>query len=639
MKNILIAVGVLLVVVGSFVFYQGASADLNSGLDRPTENASEVLAGGAKEELVTRAPDRERLALESAAPVVEARKLVDTVSSKEPFDSPVIRGRVVAADGAGLLGNQKIYDTFEFHEDGRTSRMYRGGFRSTREQGLFVIHCPERVNQTTVLVISVSGSNGAAKKEYELKVGEMEQHPWGWQAGDLRLSGFRTLEVRVQDVGGKPIEGAVAFTAKEQRLESEKSDEFGRCQLKGVEDAVQSIGAVAVGFRVVHVPIAKEGPTTVTLEGGNQLEVQVLDVRGLADERLQLHMVSEVPMFYGDEVWPAMAFKRLDASGLGGAIHYDGGTDVTFTHIPSDVSRFRVFDITPELPFRLEVQDSFGHVLVGSDVDGLAPREHRVERYQVQGEVFNLRGRVLDPLGEVVQCRVAMMGSVQAFHVKTDEEGRFSFDGLGTEDIWLRIDTKLYARFDYRGRVPKGGDLGDLFLEQGNTLMVRVVDRNGGELKAHVMTQSKGMRVGDRQHSKLLENGLNELSNLASGEVGLLVSVGGVNYERTVHMPRAEILELEFPVHGGVEVTGLDVLRKNRKVGWRVYLAPIDEDKVVIVEGLRKGANDAYLRPILPGRYHLRLQEWQPRPIASYKDLIEPRLVEVVAGQVTRVDL
>ncbi len=619
---------------------------------RPGTKPGPLELGAPAEEAGGEATDEQAVLLPSAKqdatreapvlPVQASEKQVEAgpqsaVEDQEEFDGPVIRGRVVSSSGAALLSRPKIFESFQFGEHG--GRMIRGGARSTGDGGLFVIECPERTDLSTVLEITVSAHDNSHKKKYRLAIGEMQQEPWGWQAGDLRLSSLRSLDVLVQDMAGNPIPGAIAFTVKEQRLESGETNELGMCKLDGVEESVLLVGAVAIGYGEAHVPVAAEGATVVALAGSNQLAVEVLDVRGQPDEGLQLHLISKHPMFFDDQEWPAMAYKKLEASGMGGATRFVDGADVTLTSLSGRASQFLIFDLKPDVPFRLEVQDTFGHVLASRDLEGLTAREHRDERFQVEDELVDLRGRVLGHLGEVARCAVTMMGGSGPFRKRPDGEGKFSFDGVGSKDVWLRVESGDYALLDYRGEVPKGGDLGDLVLEPTHSLLIRVVDTRGANLKAHVMTLVEGMDIGDRQHSKLSAAGLNELTHLASGDIAFDIRVGGLSYERTIRLPRSEPYELELPVHGGVEVFGLDALRQNRKVGWRVYLSPLCKDSVLIAGGLRSGATSSLLEPILPGRYHLRLQEWQPPPTAAYKDIVEPYVVEVVADQVTRVEL
>ncbi|MCP5023636.1 MAG: hypothetical protein GY930_17940, partial [bacterium] len=130
----------------------------------------------------------------------------------------------------------------------------------------------------------------------------MKEAPWGWLVGDLYLGNPRSIHVLIQDAAGDAIAGAIAFTVPHQTLQSEKSDELGRCLIEGVTESVQSIGALAVGYGEAHVPITGEGPTTITLDKTTLLEVEVLDARAQPDERLRLHLLSEQRLFFDNGI-------------------------------------------------------------------------------------------------------------------------------------------------------------------------------------------------------------------------------------------------------------------------------------------------------------------------------------------------
>ena len=442
---------------------------------------------------------------------------------------PSLRGRLVDEVGRPVEGAV----SFELDQEG----LHLEATTHTDADGRFA----QPVDAGPVERLAIAHKSSAGNVQLEFR--DLEVHVRdGLDLGELVIEGGEDVIFLVRDVNGAPVEGAVGIvddeTLMDARWRSAPTDSFGRGRVKHVPADAETLVVHAPRHRSTSAPLTSDRTehVRVRMEPCASLDVTVvgphLEPGGYARPRLELDAVA-APALFARPDHGELTRRRLTPK----------------PGAPPPPERWRLRQgrlplskicgcFEPGIPFRLELLDSFDHLVETWEEPALAPGEWRTRTLTTDAIPRDLRVDVRDLAG------VRLTDASARVYVRAKQEGRGlrSLDGhlvakqLVAETVSLLVQAPGHASAWLDDVVvpadgspvvvtlgPPSEVLLELLTHDGRPAPIDVAKGTWGAYAATAAGESLRVRGWQTPHGILYED-------LPAAPVSLRVRVGGTWY-------------------------------------------------------------------------------------------------------------
>ncbi len=538
---------------------------------------------------------------------------------------PCLRARLLQASDGTPLGDARVHAVVVFTNglqtplaSGRVDEQGRLAVRLVPSSSSARVEWLDPTSRAAVAAatLHVDGPNVPATK-FEFRG---DQIPPDLDLGDLRLVTGVELWIRVEDIHGAPVAGALL---QADGKSAKRTDADGVTQVLG-ESRTPRLWAAALGFRFGPVTASRgsgtrEDPFIVTLATGSLLVVRARDAAGkplrcnVRIEGRGWRIPEHARSIYGlVQLTSAQSNQHTGISSL--TMNSDAGGEV------------RIPGLAPDVEITAAVVDAIDAVLVEAPIRTPSEQETRVVELTVPTRGARVAGIVLDTAGEPAKgAQVSLQHAKRGWSTTTDEAGRFEFEGIHAvgQVIAFRIQHAGHADA-VRPPAPLESDLDLRFdLQRGYTLEVAIVDALGRPVDGGV-----NVRAPDYERSiTRLGAGVYRVERVPAGVHEFVASVGNKDFP-VRHDPVAGNLRIEVPPAGEVDID-VDATSGDQEPYLRVTLM---QDDVVVERLHARRAGSVYRcapNAVLAGRYTAILKRGDTE--------LSRREIEVVAGQRTTI--
>jgi len=450
-----------------------------------------------------------------------------------------------------------------------------------------------------------------------------------WDVGDLEATAARTVLVRVQDVEGRPIEGASVYAWKPPNPERRATTDASGMQsvLMAASDSKIAVEAFTYTSEIVEV---SEGAAEVvaTMQRNCVLEF-VLSDPSLTHEGLTLELNGPSPMFDDAELQASLAPEKRrprTATHESRSAASGGAADGTSTLMlqPGKDLRWRVASLRPHQPLRARLRGG-GALVCEVQVPPLEPGEQRMVTFPILSPPRSLIVRVLSP--DLQRVSGASIWTQEGEALRTSQRQLANADG----EIELKSLFGERLSFVARGApyAPKRVDLApipqgrfDVVLEPAESAEIELVHLDGSPYTAEVHLDSEATRWGELSTTPL-GPGRYRLDGLPPGEV-LLTAQGKFGALRRLHRSGDPLLRLVVD-EPGVIAASIQGTPKDGKGVWMLELAAVGSSRALTRCGVYQAQprwTEASFEGLPPGEYELRLlhaevaiEDWAMEPL------------------------
>lgn len=513
---------------------------------------------------------------------------------------PIARGRIVRVAGGEGVARAQVSATLIFDPlpdqnegaqasiDGRTDEFGNFAIALRRRDRM---PRPMKLAAWPVLRQASMRIDGGVKlPRVRLELGE-DQVPANLDFGELVLEPGANLSFLVTDVDGKALAGAIARMDGQR---SEPTDAEGRGTLAYVPSQVRPMAVSLDGYRDASVTLPAEvtDVVLVTMERTNHLIVQVSLPDGL----------------------PAAGVRVVLRSDRGSVRRTENRRGREVARSTDERGRAEFFDLTAHVPLAVSVSDSFGGKLTQQTAT-LREQDQVEIQLALPHRLYSFDGIVLDEHGlaladATVELQDPKYGERSIVDEETDASGRFRFEGLSSPSGVLRVRKSGFSPLTILDfTLPPAGVVAEVRLERGLRLKLRLVDVHGALVAGEsVRLESPPDRPVPGQRG---ENSEWSFANLPRTTMQAVAVVGKREYRRDIE-PLQGDQDLAVPAQTTLDVN-LRLEPDTYQNRLQLVLRANDDRRAAFVQNLRREPfQTVSFSPLLPGRYMLYVQRWQP---------------------------
>lgn len=549
---------------------------------------------------------------------------------------PVLRGRLLAADGKPLQGTLEVGVV-------RESGSLDYG-ETVGSDGRFTVALRARKPPMTMLSLCFQ-PEGMPAYSREWAAAEL---PADYDLGDIFYPAFRRIAIRAVEPHGLPVAGATA-SADAGVTWSEATGADGTGALWGpTTDFVLLARADGRLEGEAQVPPGVEGPVTVVLPPANQLLLHVIEPDGTPARDVTVTIQARRPLFAGDPSTRA-ALTRVRSGGGVGYMSSPGSEEITME--PDSEGRLAITGLQEGSSLLVKVLSRADRVVLHEETLLPMPPAGLVERQivvAVEGATrWQINGRLVGPDGEPVGQAVIHPGkpggqSGRVSIAVSDEDGRFSMTCPDAEPLDLVVQADEYAPLRCQAFPgPPNAPPIELRLERVRTVTVLLVGPDGQptdwEESLSVLAE---LADGSAAHAAETSTGVFQFSGLPPGVVRIRVARRGSSpwphdvlksYGPYDHDSADPELRIEVGACGSLEVQvrGAKLPEKTRAV---VLLAGKEQLFLEFPSGFAE-SRAAVLAGIPPGDYQATLYGEDPETGSTLQVLAGPIPVQILANR------
>ncbi|MBL4770748.1 MAG: carboxypeptidase regulatory-like domain-containing protein [Planctomycetes bacterium] len=464
------------------------------------------------------------------------------------------------------------------------------------------------------------------------------------EAAPTNLHPDPTIRVQVLDTNGRGIFGAVAHEKGSRKALSFPTDSMGWTSITDASPLLQSVHFIALGYLPGSTEWNGQEELRVILQRTCKVTVHL---QTIGSNQPGLRLDYTAPMFGDTYAGPQRIYGLVDGCYAGNNSGWGRGSGSI--SLPShnadnqsiDGSNDQLYVITgmnTDVPFELNVVDSFSQVLLKHSEPGMQAEEWRDVRIIAPVAMRPLTGRVLDPGGHPLEVRIGLKYGDTTHFVGTDALGRFEFSGVGSDSVSIRIGHSEFASFYKEVAVPPSGHVGDLTMEWPCELNVFVRDEQGTPLRSHVQAL---IDADDEVNAETQSEGHYRFSTLGPDAIEISIIIGGRIYTRRVTPEKTSNLEVVLPVHGSIEILVPEITNLESMNNLRVVAFVENSDSHDPSKSIEELPKSVVIGPLLPGRVRIRLERWSITPPHKYEwiELTETASAQIRAGETSSVKL
>jgi RNA polymerase sigma-70 factor (ECF subfamily) len=536
---------------------------------------------------------------------------------------PCLRGRVVDAADGSAVPKAKISCAVEWA--GIQSSTMTGA--TADDSGRFEIPLKQR-ELARVEISWVTDAAGRRKARPGLQWGALVAD---YDLGEIAVEPVegRPVEFIVRDSGGHPIAGAVGIAGN---AVSRPTDEAGRGALEFVGSGIDRLSVGAHGFwaRAQGIPPERDVPVPITLEVGNELDVEVAGLQASSIGDTSLHLVSASPLFVNLGGWlPGSTVREVLAGSC--QVSYPAGDDRTRGFVIcglDEEGRFAVEDLKPGEPLTLQVLGPFDNILHDEDLAPLGPTEHRHVAIRIAESGHRVSGRVLSEDGAAIPRAYVRLeaGDRHAVARTTGRDGEFSFPSLPGGEIKLSVVKRGWVPYEVRlvvGDSSPGSS--DIRLQPGHDVTIDVLDANDQRVR-EVRAWARDPTTGRTWQGQVDRSWRIHLDDLPPISFKVSVAVAGDVIER-MHDALVPRMRVDLPTLGSVEVRWSRPASSNtdQESGGQIVLRPVDPAHGPVKHWCGTTLQGSHrFQTVFPGEYAVAFEKILRYGAEGAPDFVEP---------------
>lgn len=386
---------------------------------------------------------------------------------------PRFTGRVVTSEGTPVVNAVVVLSGT--HATGEFASQTKSG-----ADGRFVVCAPFLDPRS--LAVTVTDADGRAERRTPIDATSESSR----DLGEVRLADVRTVEVRVRDVDGQPVSGAIAVEAH-QVVSGAPTDGEGRATLRVWGDPPRvHVGANGFVSAPLDVTTGAAEPIDVVLSRAAVLEVKVNGGPNLRLSTFRLDLSSPGALFDS----PRGKYDEIASLTGGASAVAEGSPDGRSASIrleARDRPQFVVSGLRSAVPVRLRLLDIVGTVHADREIS-LAAGERRVVVLDVPAP-RPFGGTVVDGAGNPVANACVQLSqpdvaddwiTVSGPPVLTTRDGRFAFQEIRTGRLRVAVSAAGHPVWTHLALdIPESGRELVVRLEPARRLRVTLRDATG----------------------------------------------------------------------------------------------------------------------------------------------------------------